>query len=636
MAIKFCSASNRASSKATAAGATTEQGACGGRKYRMFVVLWLALLLGCVVHTFKLHHNMFISSLNNNSNSNSNSNSEVEFAPPVLPKYKDKNQHQLSPSIKSRKQQEIAALALASTSTASTKTGSTSTASTSTASTKTTTTATTTTTKSTTTTTATNHRRRPLNIVVFFPDDMSHKSLQDVSGADYVQTPFLSALAADGVRFTRNAVTSSICWMSRATLFTGQYVSRHGSERLNCPRFTLPQYWKNTWAAIVQRVGGYHVGHIGKWQYYNGKGLDKYFDYFNKFEGRHWFWAPGLGRLSASDMASVRAIEFLKQRPKDRPFALTVAFYPPKAVGQSYEPGGQWSPSEWSKMLYANKTYERPYDVDKAHKNLPDFLQSGITRNRYDERWNSTEMYNVGMQNYHALVTEVDRACQQIVDELKNQSVYEDTMIIFSSDNGLMMGSHGLGGKWIAYEDSIRVPLIIYDPRMPQEKRGTTDDSMTLNIDLAETILGAANIDPPSTMQGRDISDLYLPAAAENEEAAAKKKKKKLSSPLEEKPWRTDFFYEFPNYDIPSSFALIQEQYKYIDWPRAKHEQLFDLKKDPYELNDLLNDKTSRTELETTGVLERVKKRYKELRDEIQEPNKAKPEDWCNGSLPYP
>jgi len=234
-------------------------------------------------------------------------------------------------------------------------------------------------------------------------------------------------------------------------------------------------------------------------------------------------------------------------------------------------------------------------------------------------------MYNVGMRNYHALVTEVDGACQQIIDELKNQSIYEDTLIIFTSDNGMMMGSHGLGGKWIAYEDSIRVPLIIYDPRMPKEKRGTLDDSMTLNIDLAETILGAANIDPPPMMQGRDISDLYLPAKANSVGA---------KSPHEEKPWRKDFFYEFPLTDLPYSYALIQEQYKYIYWPKYKHEQVFDLKKDPYELNDLLKDGTSRKELETSGVLATIKARYTELRDEIQEPNKIKP-DWCNTSLHY-
>ena len=144
--------------------------------------------------------------------------------------------------------------------------------------------------RTTTTTTTTTRDARRLNVVVFFPDDMAHKSMQDVSGADYVQTPFLSALARDGIRFTRNAVTSSVCWMSRATLFTGQYVSQHGSERLRCPRFTLLHCWKYTWVAILQRVGGYHVGHVGKWQYYNGKGLDSLFDWASFHEGRHWYF----------------------------------------------------------------------------------------------------------------------------------------------------------------------------------------------------------------------------------------------------------------------------------------------------------------------------------------------------------
>lgn len=460
---------------------------------------------------------------------------------------------------------------------------------------------------------ADNSKRRPMNVVIFFPDDMSHKSLQDVSGTDYVVTPFLTALAKDGIRFTRNAVTTSVCWMSRATFFTGQYASAHGSTRLRCPRFTLPEYWKDTWAAVLQRVGGYHVGHVGKWQYNNGDGLGSLFNFSMFFEGRHWY-----GKWSNCDLALRSTKDFLERRPKDRPFALTVAFYPPKAVGNSYEPGGQWFPKDSTMELYANKTYVPPYNIKKAYKRLPNFLRSGIVSTRYHSRWNSSEKYNVGMRKYHALVTEVDETCQKIVDELKAKGLYENTLIIFTSDNGLLMGSHGLGGKWIAYENSIRVPLIIYDPRMPAEKRGSLDDSMTLNIDLASTILGAANIDPPPAMQGRDLADLYL--------------EQRAKAPVERFPWRTEFVYEYPNSDIHATYALIEERYKYIEWLDRGYQQLFDLKEDPYELNDLLHNRTTMSSVQ--GVLGDLKKRYDTIRKERVSPYEGGP-DWCNVSITY-
>jgi arylsulfatase A-like enzyme len=129
---------------------------------------------------------------------------------------------------------------------------------------------------------------------------------------------------------------------------------------------------------------------------------------------------------------------------------------------------------------------------------------------------------------------------------------------------------------------TVRVPLIIYDPRMPTSKRGLIDDNYTLNIDLAPTILGAAGLPPHESMQGRDISDLYLQQVIDGENT------------LEREPWRQEFFYEFRFGDpsqIPGSDALINHKYKYIEWvENGNYTQLFDLEKDPFEVNDLLHD----------------------------------------------
>jgi arylsulfatase len=146
-----------------------------------------------------------------------------------------------------------------------------------------------------------------------------------------------------------------------------------------------------------------------------------------------------------------------------------------------------------------------------------------------------------------------------------------NTMIIFTTDNGYFHAEHGMAGKWYPHQESIRVPLVIRDPRMPKDKIGTVNDEFTLNIDLATTILGAAGLPQAPTMQGRDIADLYL---AEGEE------------------WRDEFFFEHPVHVhpdvIPESSALVRKDFKYMRWPGSLEEQLFDLKADPLELNDLI------------------------------------------------
>jgi arylsulfatase A-like enzyme len=175
-----------------------------------------------------------------------------------------------------------------------------------------------------------------------------------------------------------------------------------------------------------------------------------------------------------------------------------------------------------------------------------------------------------------------------------------------------MQGAHGLAGKWHPYEESIRVPLIIRDPRMPPTKRGTLDDSFTLNIDLAQTILGAANVNPSSLMQGRDISELYYHRHSSGSSETTikgtnhKKKKKQTkertkkettSVPSTSSPWRQDFFYELPLRQFPDSTAVVTKEWKYVKWPsKGNYEQLFYLPKDPYELNDLLRPLPHRNE----------------------------------------
>jgi hypothetical protein len=164
---------------------------------------------------------------------------------------------------------------------------------------------------------------------------------------------------------------------------------------------------------------------------------------------------------------------------------------------------------------------------------------------------------------------------------------YFSFIIIVFFFGKMMMGDHGLSDKWYAFEESIKVPLIVVDPRIPQYRRGTRNDVYTLSIDLAPTLLSAASIAVPDTMQGRDIGSLYVGSDKDIANAQLK--------------WRKDFFYEWTlggldaenhsanAFDIPAVFALVERDYKYIYWPQFQYEQLFNLAQDPLEEYDIFN-----------------------------------------------
>jgi arylsulfatase A-like enzyme len=215
-----------------------------------------------------------------------------------------------------------------------------------------------------------------------------------------------------------------------------------------------------------------------------------------------------------------------------------------------------------------------PNATEESWKRLPPFFNAtNEGRIRWGWRFDTPEKYQTMMKNYYRLATEVDATCGRVLDELKKQNLLDSTLVIFTTDNGYFHGEHGLADKWYPHEESIRVPLIVRDPRMAANKRGTTNDALTLNVDLAQTILAATETAAPKTMQGRDFAPLYLAATKPD--------------------WRTEFFYEHAeaaNGRIPPSEALVQREWKYLFWPAANYEQLFHLTTDPREETDLARD----------------------------------------------
>jgi arylsulfatase A-like enzyme len=406
----------------------------------------------------------------------------------------------------------------------------------------------------------------PMNVILLYADDWRFDTL-GCAGNPVVKTPNLDRLASDGFRFTRNCVTTSICGPSRACLFTGQWMARHGNKGFGM--FETP--WAETYPGIL-RANGYFVGHIGKW--HNGRFPSENFDFGRAYSGKHWINQPDGTQIHVTKQNENDALEFLTTRPADKPFCLTLAFFATHAEDRNPK---QYLPQPDSMALYQDVTIPVPKTAtDEALRKLPPFLsnEKNESRVRWHWRFDTPEKYQTMMKNYYRLATEVDATCGRVLAELKHQGVLDNTLVVFTSDNGYYHGEHGLADKWYPHQESIRVPLIVRDPRMPSARRGGTNDDLTLNVDLAPTILAAAGIRVPVTMQGTDVAPLYLLGKTP--------------------PWRTGFFDEFEfaksSARIPAAEALVRKDWKYFYWPDAKLEQLFHVEADPFEETDLAAD----------------------------------------------
>jgi arylsulfatase A-like enzyme len=407
---------------------------------------------------------------------------------------------------------------------------------------------------------------KPLNILILYADDWRYNTL-GCAGNPVVKTPNLDRLATEGLRFTHACVTTAICGVSRASLFTGQWMSRHGN-----PAFAA---WKTPWAQTFPgrlRANGYYVGHVGKW--HNGKFPAENFDFGRSYFGTHWIKQPDGSKIHVTQKNENDALDFLRTRPLNKPFCLTLAFFATHAEDANPL---QYLPQPASMAWYQDVTIPvAKTATDEYFHRLPPFIanEQNEGRVRWHWRFDTPEKYQSMMKNYYRLATEVDATCGRVLAELEKQGARDQTLVIFTGDNGYFHAEHGLADKWYPHEESIRVPLIVRDPRMAKARRGQTNDDFTLNVDLAPTILAAAGLKAPASMQGRDLAPLYLKAR---------------------KPaWRTEFFYEHAiikstNF-IPASQALVRKDWKYFFWPDFQYEQLFDLRADPLEENDLIAD----------------------------------------------
>ena len=431
-------------------------------------------------------------------------------------------------------------------------------------------------------------QKRP-NIVFFLIDDQRNDTL-GVAGHPLIKTPVVDRLAKQGVRFTNTFVTTSICAASRASILTGLYERTHGFT------FGTPPISKahidDSYPAVL-RNSGYRTGFVGKFGVkVAGGAQSKMFDYFRPLTRNPYFKKQADGSLRhLSEIAGDHAIEFIRDNPADKPFCLSVSFNAVHA-----EDGDKKDHYPWPKAvdgMYDNVTIAPPRLSDpRIFESQPEMLKKSINRGRFFWRWDTPRKYQKNMRAYYRMISGVDRVIGRVLERLQEQGLSDNTVVIYTADNGYYMGDRGFAGKWSHYEESLRVPLIIFDPRAKQSLRGRVVDAMALNIDLAPTMLQLAAAEVPTDYQGRSLVPWLQGKTVAD--------------------WRKDLFCEHlmeAGASIPKWEGVRGRRFVYARYFENDYEFLHDLKADPDQLKNLAGDKSRAV------VLNKMRKRCDELRD---------------------
>lgn len=403
------------------------------------------------------------------------------------------------------------------------------------------------------------------NLIFLLTDDQRWDAL-GCMGNPVIKTPNIDKLAEEGVTFDNAFATTAICATSRASFLTGQYARRHGV--VDFRTVLTPEAFQQTFPALL-RAAGYRTAFIGKWGVGNNLPADQY-DYWKGFAGQGQYFVDGQPHMT--QRLENQTLEFLDTCQADQPFCLQVSF---KAAHCQDGPGWQFRHAPKYTEYYAEDEITPAETVsEEAYAKLPKQLQGGESRVRWERRFDGDEMLQKNVKDYYRLLTGVDDFVGAMVGKLNEKKLADNTVIIYTSDHGFFLGEHGLSGKWLMYEPSIRIPMIVYDPRLPKSLRGRHLDEMVLNIDVAPTLLDFAGVKIPAVMQGQSLKPLVEDKQSE--------------------PWRTEFMYEhlFPHATIPQSEGVRSEDWKYVDYEKTepKLEQLFDLKNDPHETTNLAGD----------------------------------------------
>jgi arylsulfatase A-like enzyme len=427
------------------------------------------------------------------------------------------------------------------------------------------------------------------NLVFLLTDDQRWDTL-GCAGNRVISTPNIDALARRGVRFRNAFVTTPICAASRASLFTGLY------ERTHRYTFATPplgeRHVELSYPARLKQAG-YRTGFVGKFGVGVEKGSERrMFDSFVPLNRTPYMKKqPDGTERWVEDIAGDRAVEFLETCSPGQPFCLSLSFNAPHA--EDNDPRQYFWPSSVD-GLYRDVTFPEPRTMSaEFFEAQPEFLKSSESRVRFNWRFDEPAKYQVMVRGYYRMITGVDRVIGRLRQELGRRGLARNTVVVFTSDNGYFLGERGFADKWYGYEQSLRVPLIVFDPRPGRARRNSVEDRIALNVDVAPTLLDLAGVRAPEELQGRSLLPLV-----------------RGDSPSD---WRTDFFFEhlFERKNIPKSEGVRTQQWTYIRWfeQNPPLEELYDHKRDLEQARNLA------PESRHASVLRKLRARTDLLRD---------------------
>lgn len=419
--------------------------------------------------------------------------------------------------------------------------------------------------------------QRP-NVLLILPDQMRGRAMGCMGTPD-VRTPHLDRLAADGILFRRTYANTPVCCPARAILLTGKYPHRNGmianDLRLRESEVTL---------AEILAKQGYRTGFVGKWHLDGGPRDPGFvppgprrqgFDFWAAYECHHRHFTPIYFRDTPDAILVPKfepeascdfAIEFLEAQPKDQPFFLTVQMGPPhdpygapQKYMRMYDPAKLTLPHNW--VPDSEQGQPGPLPQSQRRPDLPanPFVPTGG---------------RLEVAAYYAAISALDDQVGRLLDVLRQQGFEKDTIVLFTSDHGDMLGSHGLRRKRKPYEESAGVPGIIRWPaRIP---RGQAVDTLFSHVDMAPTLLALCGIEIPTEMQGTNLSRVALGETTAGPDAVFFQIFVPFKPDQVDHPWR----------------GLRTHRYTYA---RRENEPwlLFDNERDPWQMDNLAKDPSS-------------------------------------------
>lgn len=464
------------------------------------------------------------------------------------------------------------------------------------------------------------------NILFVMADDHGYQAI-GAYGSKVNQTPNLDRLAKEGMRFDRCFVTNSICGPSRAVILTGKYSHLNGFLDNNQGRFDGSQ---QTVAKLLQKAG-YATAVVGKWHLVTGP---TGFDHWHILQGQGPYYNPAMKTPQGivkhtgytTDIITDLALAWLqKERDPKKPFFL---MYQHKAPHRNWQPGPKHldkykdvtipepttlfddyqgrgraareqemtierhlTPHDLKLARQAELNAEQRAAWDKAYEAENEAFEKARVSGRDLVKWK----YQRYAKDYLRCVDSLDENVGRVLDYLDTSGLAENTIVIYTSDQGWYLGEHGWYDKRWMYEESFRTPLLVRWPG--KTKPGSVSADLVMNLDFAETFLDVAGEKTPADMQGRSFKPLLL-----GEQLA---------------DWRKSVYYryyEFPQpHHVQPHYGVRTERHKLIYFPQLDEWELFDLAKDPSELKSVYAEpEYAATVKELKVELARLRKQYKD------------------------